>query len=301
MGERALDVGPGAAARRPSARASADRGGGWIALQAVLAGSLVLLFLLPLYALFTYAPLARIADAAQNSGVRAALWVTLLASGLAVLVAVVLGVPFGFLLARRRFPGRTWLEAFVGLPIVVPHLMVGLGLFLLFLPGAPLDRAAVAVGFPVYDAIWGVVLVMVFVSAPYTVIASTLSFRAVDPRTVEAARALGAGPAEAFWTVTLPIAARGIIAGLLLTWARAVSEIGGLLVLASYVYPGGPYRGPVAAPISVYVYNLFQNGDLADAAAVSSLFLLLAFAIFVAVRFAERARWVPWNRGEVGP
>ncbi|HEV8050077.1 MAG TPA: ABC transporter permease [Thermoplasmata archaeon] len=276
-------------------------GPAWTVVQAVLSGSLLLLFVLPIVALLTYARFGKILEAAGNPAVRSALWLTFFASGIAVLAALVFGVPLGYVLARRPFPGRAIVESLVALPVVVPHLLVGLGLFFLVIPGAPLYRFTQAIGFPVYDTIWGVVLVMVFVSAPYTVLASDLSFRAVDGRVLEAARSLGAGSATAFLTVTFPLALRGIVAGLLLSWARAVSEIGGLLVLAYAVYPGGVYNGPVTSTISVLVYDLFQNGDLADAAAVSSLFLLIAFALFVLVRLGERSGWVPWRRGELEP
>ncbi|MGA9839427.1 MAG: ABC transporter permease [Thermoplasmata archaeon] len=273
----------------------------WLALQLVLSGSLLLLFLLPIYALFTYAPPSEIVAAASNPAVDAALWLTFYASGIAVLAAVVFAIPLGYLLARRSFPGRSVVESVVALPVVVPHLLVGLGLFFLVVPGSPLYRFTTAIGFPVYDTIWGVVLVMVFVSAPYTVLASDLSFRAIDSRVLEAARSLGAGPATAFLTVSFPLALRGIVAGLLLTWARAVSEIGGILILAYTVYPGGPYNGPVTSTLSVLVYNLFQGGDLAGAAAVSSVFLLIAFALFLLVRLGERSGWVPWRRGDLLP
>jgi molybdate/tungstate transport system permease protein len=273
----------------------------WLAVQLVLSGSLLLLFLVPIVALFRYAPLADVFSAAGSSEVRAALWLTFFASGIAVLAAVVFGIPMGYLLARHSFRGHSIVESLVALPVVVPHLLVGLGLFLLVIPGTPLFQFSREIGFPIYDTIWGVVLVMVFVSAPYTVLASELSFRAVDGRVVEAARSLGAGPADAFLTVTLPLALRGIIAGLLLSWARAVSEIGGLLVLAYAVYPSGPYNGPVTSTISIYIYNVFQTGNLADAAAVSSVFLLIAFALFLAVRVGERSGWVPWRRGELSP
>ncbi len=288
---------PSGVPRRPAFRS----GPYWLALQVVLSGSLILLFLLPIVALFTYAPLSRIFEEWQNADVRAALALTLYASGVAVFAAIVLGIPLGYLLARRSFPGRSVLESFVALPVVIPHLMVGLGLFLLVLPGSFLYHVTQALGAPVYDTVWGVVLVMTFVSAPYTVLASMLAFRAVDERTVEAARSLGARPADAFLTVTLPMASRGIVAGLLLTWARAVSEIGGILILAQVVYPGGIYNGPVTTTLSVYIYNLFNQGDLADAAAVSSLFLLVAFAVFILVRLAERWGWLPWRRGELAP
>jgi ABC-type sulfate transport system permease component len=276
-------------------------GSPWLVLELVLSGSLLLLFLLPIYALFTYAPPGRILSDATNPTVDAAIWLTFFASGIAVLAAVVFAIPLGYLLARRRFPGRSVVESVVALPVVVPHLLVGLGLFFLLIPGSPLYRFTSGIGFPVYDTIWGVVLVMVFVSAPYTVLAADLSFRAIDTRVLEAARSLGAGPATAFLTVSFPLALRGIVAGLLLTWARAVSEIGGILILAYTVYPGGPYSGPVTSTLSVLVYNLFQSGDLADAAAVSSVFLLIAFALFLLVRLGERSGWVPWRRGELLP
>jgi molybdate/tungstate transport system permease protein len=273
----------------------------WVALQVVLSGSLLLLFLLPIIALFTYAPVSRIVTAAGNHQVQAAIWVTLYASGIAVLVSALFAIPLGYLLARKRFVGRAVVESVVGLPVVIPHLMVGLGLFLLVLPGSPLYSFTNAIGFPVYESIGGVVLVMAVVSAPYTVLASQLSFEAVDGRVLESARTLGAGPGTTFLTVTLPVALRGIVAGLLLTWARAVSEIGGILILAYAIYPGGPYNGPPTSTISVYIYDLFSQGDLADAAAVSSLFLLIAFALFLVVRVGERTGWVPWRRGDLTP
>jgi molybdate/tungstate transport system permease protein len=297
---------PGLRAREAPSPPAAPRrrwrtGPYWLALQILLSGSLLLHFVLPLVALFTYAPVDQIFLQLRNAQVREAIWFTLFASGVAVLASFVFGIPLGYVLARRKFPGRSILESLVALPVVVPHLLVGLGLFLLFIPGTLFYRWSQALGVPIYDSIWGVVLVMVFVSAPYTVLASELSFRAVDGRVIEASRALGAGAATAFLTVTLPLALRGIVAGLLLSWARAVSEIGGLLILASFVYPGGIYDGPVTTTISIYIYNLFGTGDLRDAAAVSSLFLLLAFALFVAVRLLERSGWLPWGRGDLAP
>jgi molybdate/tungstate transport system permease protein len=298
------DPGLSGSDRRPPPATSRRRwrtGPYWLALQVVLSGSLLLLFVLPILALLTYAPVSQIFLELRDAQVREALWFTFYVSGIAVLAALLLGVPLGYVLARRKFPGRSVLESLVALPVVVPHLLVGLGLFLLFIPGTLFYRWSNALGFPVYDSIGGVVLVMVFVSAPYTVLASELSFRAVDGRVIEASRSLGAGPATAFLTVTFPLALRGIVAGLLLSWARAVSEIGGLLIIASFVYPGGLYGGPVTTTISIFIYNLFQTGNLQGAAAVSSLFLLIAFALFLAVRLLERSGWLPWRRGELSP
>jgi ABC-type sulfate transport system permease component len=270
------------------------------ALAVLLSASLLALFVLPLLALASESSPSAFAHALADPGVRLSVAFTLYASGIAVGVSLALGVPLGYLLARRKFPGRSIVESIVGLPVVVPHLVAGLALLFLLAPTTPIGGFLRSIGFPAFGSLLGVVLVMTYVSAPYTVLASLLSFRAVDDRVIESARCLGASPQEAFATVTLPLAARGIVAGALLTWARAVSEIGGFLILAYTVYPGPGYRGPVTTPISVEVYNLYQIGDLAGAAAVSSLFVLLAFGIFLGVQWIERGGRLPWARGELG-
>jgi molybdate/tungstate transport system permease protein len=271
------------------------------AASALLTGSLLALFLLPLLALATYAPSGAYAHALTDPQARLAIGFTLYASGLALGISLLFGVPAGYLLARRAFPGRSIVESLLGLPVVVPHLIAGLALLLLISPSNPVGAALRYAGVPIFGTLWGVVVVMTYVSAPYTILAATLAFRSVDDRLLEAARSLGASPSEAFATVTFPLAARGILAGALLTWARSVSEIGGFLILAYTVYPSAGYNGPVTSPISIYIYNLYEAASLADAAAVASIFVLIAFAIFVAVRFVERSGRLPWNRGELAP
>ncbi|HEV2231730.1 MAG TPA: ABC transporter permease [Thermoplasmata archaeon] len=267
-----------------------------------LSGSLLLLFVLPIVALVTYvdpgAPagswLAHLASAATSTVALETIAFTLFASGIALGLSLLLGVPLGYLLARRSFPGRSLVESAVALPVVVPHLVAGLALLVLFAPRSPIGALFVAIGLPVFGTVWGVVLVMLYVSAPYTVLASQLSFQGVEPAAIESARTLGATPARAFRDVTLPLATRGIVAGGLLTWARAVSEIGGFLILAYTVYPSGVYQGPVTNPVSVYVYNLYQIGDVAGAVSVASLFVLIAFGLFVTVRTLDRSGRFPW-------
>jgi molybdate/tungstate transport system permease protein len=264
-------------------------------LAGVLSASLLLLFVLPLLALATSASPAAYLRAFTDPQARLSILFTLYASGIALALSLVLGVPLGYLLARRAFRGRAVVESIVGLPVVVPHLVAGLALFLLVARTNPVGNFLQWAGIPVFGSLLGVVLVMTYVSASYTVLASTLAFRAIDERLVESARCLGASPGQAFATVTFPLALRGIVAGGLLSWARSVSEIGGFLILAYTVYPGPGYSGPVTTPISVYIYNLYQIGDLAGTAAVASLFLVVAFAIFLTVQWVERSGWLPWT------
>jgi molybdate/tungstate transport system permease protein len=269
------------------------------ALAGALSASLLGLFVLPLVALIEFAGPAGIAHETGDPQFWSSLDVTLLASGLAVAAAVLLGVPLGYLLARRSFPLKGVLRSLVLLPVVVPHLVAGLALFLWVEPGSPLGRFSSWAGLPLFDSIWAVVLVMVYVGAPYTVLASELAFRSVENDAIEAAQSLGAGRADAFLDVTLPAAGRGILTGALLTWARGVSEIGAFLILAYAVYPAGPYSGPVTSPVSVYIYNLYGINFHA-AASAAALLVLLALVAFLAVRLVESAGRLPWRRGEVG-
>ncbi|MHB8352429.1 MAG: ABC transporter permease subunit, partial [Thermoplasmata archaeon] len=215
---------------------------------------------------------------------------------LSLAIIVGLGVPLGYLLARKGFRGKSVVESLVTLPIILPHLIAGIALLLLFAPQSPVGAWAIRAGFPVFETIWGTVAVMVFVSAPYTVLASQVAFESAGETVQEVARSLGASPAEAFASVTLPLAARGILAGAVLSWARAVSEIGGFLVIAYTVYPAPPYSGPVTSPVSVYVYNLYEIGNLPGAVAASALLVIIAFAVFVAVRVAAHNGSTLWRR-----
>ncbi len=283
----------------PRPRARSERAG--TVLAWILGGSLLALFVLPLVALFLVTPLSSLEAAFASPEVWTSLGFTAYASLVALAISLVLGVPLGYVLARHSFRGRAVVESLVNLPIVLPHLVVGLALLALFAPNSPLGGFLVGLGFPVVGTIAGVIAVMVYVSAPYTVLASELAFRALDPKLSETARCLGATPRRVLTTVSLPLASRGILTGALLTWARSVSEIGGFLILAYLVYPSGIYQGPVTNPISVYVYNLYQAGFVSSATAVAAVLVLIAFAIFLSVRLVERSGRLPWARGALGP
>ena len=278
-------------------RAFRSRAGTLVA--GVLAAGLIALFVLPLIALGLTTSAAGWQAVLADPGFAAALDFTLLASGIALALVLAAGVPFGYLLARREFPGKAVVEAIVTVPVLVPHLVVGLALLFLVAPSSPVGALLGRLGVPVVGSIWGVVAVMVYVSASYTVLASEIAFRGIDGELLQVARSLGASPAEAFADVTLPLAARGILSGALLSWARSVSEIGGFLVVAYTVYPAAPYAGPVTSPVSVYIYNLYDLGHLAGAAAAAAILVLVALGVFVIVQLIARrgAPAVPLGTG----
>ena len=201
-----------------------------------------------------------------------ALRLSLLTTGLALLVTIVLGTPLAYLLARHRFPGRRLLDALVDLPVVLPPVVAGVALLLVFgrrgLIGAPLAEAGVTLAFTTT----AVVLAQVFVASPFYVRAMKVGFAAV-PRELEgAARTDGATRRQAFWRITLPLAAPAFVEGAVLAWARALGEFGATITLAYY---------PRTLPVEIWAA---LERDLNAAVALSALLTVVAAAMFVAVR-----------------
>lgn len=253
-----------------------------------LAGGVLLAFiLLPLLQMYTAQSPATLARVAGMNGVRSAIGLSLLAALLTALCAALFGIPLAFLLARTRFPGKGLVEAVVDLPLTIPHTVVGIALLFVFgrtgLIGAPVQALT---GFRFWGTLGGIVVAMLFVSLPYTVNAARVGFEGVDPRLEKVARTLGARPWAVFARVTLPLAGRGLLTGLTLTYARAISEFGAVIILTYY---------PMTAPVKIY--DLFLQTGLTDSSAMAVLFLTVALALFILLRYFAYRRVTPGGHG----
>ncbi|HTG32645.1 MAG TPA: molybdate ABC transporter permease subunit [Thermoanaerobaculia bacterium] len=158
-----------------------------------------------------------------------------------------------WLLARHRWPGQTLVETLVALPLVLPPVATGFLLLRLVGRRGPLGRALDGLGLDVVFTWRGVVLAMAVMSFPLLVRGARVAFAEVDPRLEQMARTLGAGRARVFLTVTLPLAARGILGGTLLAFARAIGEFGATIVVAGNI-PGR------TTTLSLAIYQLIQLG-----------------------------------------
>ncbi len=181
--------------------------------------------------------------------VRFTLGVSTLATALILPPALLLA----WLLARHRWPGRTLVETLVALPLVLPPVATGFLLLRAVGRRGPLGRALDGLGLDVVFTWRGVVLAMAVMSFPLLVRGARVAFAEVDPRLEQMARTLGAGRARVFLTVTLPLAARGILGGTLLAFARAIGEFGATIVVAGNI-PGR------TTTLSLAIYQLIQLG-----------------------------------------
>ena len=261
-------------AARLSTRRSSPAQAQSLLLAFWLAGSLLLGFiLLPLLRLAASQSGASLARIAAMADVRQAIGLSLEGALIAALLAAVFGVPLAYLLARARFPGRAVVAAVVDLPLAVPHTVAGIALLFVLgrqgIIGAPLE----ALGLRFWGTLAGIVAAMLFVSLPYTVNAARIGFEAVDPRLEMTARTLGLGPWQVLRHVSLPLARRSIMTGLTLTYARALSEFGAVVVLVYH---------PMTAP--VMIYELFLRFGLDEAAAMSVLLLAISLGLFILLR-----------------
>lgn len=241
-----------------------------------LFGSLLLAFIIvPLLGLGVTQTPGSLQHVLSMPDVRAAIWLSIAAAFVTALLAILFGAPLAYVLSRGAFPGRSVLEAIVDIPLTVPHTVVGIALLIVFgrrgLLGGPIESAF---GISFWSTFAGVVISMLFVSAPYAINAAKIGFDAIDPRIEKVARTLGAGPWRVFVQVTLPLVWRSLMTGFTLSFARSISEFGAVAILAYY---------PMTAPVKIY--DLFLQFGLTDSAAMSLAVLLLSLFLFILFRY----------------
>lgn len=186
------------------------------------------------------------------------------------LIATVWGVPFGYFLARQEFWGKRLVEAAVNIPVVIPHTVAGIVLLAVLSKNCWLGRMFSALGIEFVGTYAGIIIAMLFVSLPLLVNAARDAFLRVPPRLEKVARTLGATPTAVFFSVTLPLAWRGILTGMILTWARALSEFGAVIILAYH---------PLVAP--TLIYERLESFGLTYAQPVAVVLILLALLLFL--------------------
>ena len=240
----------------------------------VILGSLLILFIAwPLLRTITASGPALLWQTLLDEEVRDSILLTFTASLVATVLAFVCGVPLAYLLARTDFPGKWLVEGIVDLPIVVPHSAAGIALLMVFGRRALLGRTFGLLGLKFVSAAPGIVIAMLFVSLSFLVSSAREGFESVDPRLERVARTLGASPWGAFWRVAFPLAWRSILSGMILMWARGLSEFGAVVILAYH---------PMVAP--VLLYERFESFGLAYARPVAALIILICLLTFVALR-----------------
>ncbi len=213
-------------------------------------------------------------------------WEVLVLSLKVSVVAIGLMLPPAFalawLLARMRFPGKVLVDALVHLPLVVPPVVTGWLLLLAFGSSGPLGRVLEAFGTTVMFRWTGAALACAIMALPLMVRAMRLSLEAVDPRLEAAARTLGAGPWDTFFAITVPLALPGVLAALVLGFARSIGEFGATITFVSNI-PGETQT----LPLAIYAALQVPGGE-AGATRLAVISILLSLAALVASEILAR-------------
>jgi len=251
----------------------------WLRAGGALLGSLLVLLIVgPILRLLLEASPATLAEAAADLEIRSAIVLTVVTASAATGIALLLGIPTAYALARSRFRGSRLLRGLLDLPVVIPHPVAGIALLLFLGRHSAIGGPLAALGLEFVSHIPGIVAGMLFVSAPLVISGAREAFASVDPQLERVARTLGDTPWQAFRRVTLPLSARGILAGALLGWGRSVSEFGAIVILT--------YHPKVA---SILIYDRFTLYGLPAAVPAAVLLLIVALAVFVGLRLLEPA------------
>lgn len=234
---------------------------------------LFLLFVVMTYvSLFTLLEGSGLLHIFSSSAFLQPLFFSLFSAAAATVLAGLVAIPSAYVLSRYAFPGKDLAEGILYLPVLVPPLVSGLALLVLFSTAGGQWLAEQGIRFVFSPA--GAVLAQFFIAAPFALRTIKVALGKVEYSLEEAASTLGDGPFRVFTRITLPLARKGIVAGLLLAWARAMGEFGATIMLA-----GTLARYTETLPVAIFLR--FSTGELETAVAMAALMMLLALLILV--------------------
>jgi molybdate/tungstate transport system permease protein len=218
-------------------------------------------------------PLSSLFETAGEVEVQSSIWLTIWVSMAATIGFSILAVPLAYILARKNFPLKRLVLGIIDLPIVIPHSAAGIALLGFISRDSVLGKTAGFFGLNLVGSSFAIALAMAFVSLPFLINAARDGFASVPERLEKAALNLGASPARVFFSISLPMAWRSIVSGLVMMFARGMSEFGAVVIIAYH---------PMVAP--VLIFDRFNTFGLKYARPAALLFILVSLAVFVIIR-----------------
>ncbi len=226
------------------------------------------LFMMVAVGTLMFRGLPQIGKSLASPEIQFAIRLSLYTSLISTAFCIVIAIPAAYVLARMDIPMKCLFNTLLDLPLALPPLVSGLCLLLFFGTtafGAWLER----LGLPFVFTVKGIIMAQIFVNLPFMIRVMKSTILSVNPRLEFIARTLGCTPALAFWKITLPLSKNGIIAGTVITWARALGEFGAALMLA-----GATRFRTETLPISLFL-NM-STGDLEGAIAAANLLIIIS-------------------------
>ena len=246
----------------------------------MLLAALAFLFIVaPLVGLFLSSNFPELYATAIEKEVVSSIGITLFTAMMATLVSSLFVIPAAYLISRHEFKFKRLLISIFDLPVVIPHTAAGIALLGIISRNTALGKTASMMGFDFVGTAVGISIAMAFVSIPFLFNAALSGFDAIPRKTELAALNLGASPLRVFFTISLPLAWRAIIGGLVLMFARGMSEFGAVIIIAYH---------PMITP--VLIFERFTTYGLAYSRPVAILFILICLIVFFLLRLIKKER-----------
>ncbi|MCB2194843.1 MAG: ABC transporter permease [Bacteroidetes bacterium] len=240
----------------------------------ILLGGLILLFIIsPLLGMFLATTPVQLFETSKDPEVVNSIWLTLRVSFLATLFFAIGAIPLSYFLARTNFKLKKIINGIIDIPIVIPHSAAGIAILGFISRDSVLGKLASSVGLNFVGHPIGIALAMAFVSIPFLINAARDGFENVPERLEKTALNLGASPVRVFFTISLPLAWKNILSGLIMMFARGLSEFGAVVIVAYH---------PMITP--VMIYERFGSFGLKYARPISVVFILVCLVFFILLR-----------------
>lgn len=243
-----------------------------------IAGGLFLLFLVaPLLNLLLVSSPQHLLETAMEPSVRQSIGLSLGMAAVATVLCALLVIPFSWLMARKQWKIKPLISGLIDLPMMIPHSAAGIALLGVISRDSLVGRLASNAGIDFVDRPAGIALAMAFVSVPYLFNAAHNAFASVPLRLELASLNLGANSWSTFFKISLPLAWRGILNGLVMMFARGMSEFGAVVIIAY-----NPFTTPVL------IFDRFNAFGLSSAQSISALFIFICLIVFIGLRLLTK-------------
>lgn len=242
-----------------------------------LSGFVLLFILSPIIGLYFHSSINEIIETANDHELQESIWLTLWSSILGTLFFSLFSIPFAYLLARKNFPLKNLIVGVIDIPIIIPHTAAGIALLGILNRNTFIGKSAEVIGLNFVSNPLGIILAMSFVSIPFLINSARDGFLSVPERLEKVALTLGASKAKVFFTISLPLAWRSILSGLILMWARGMSEFGAVIIIA---------YNPKVTPI--LIYERFTSFGLKYAIPATVIFISISLLIFILLKVLKK-------------
>lgn len=248
-----------------------------IYLLATITGFIILFFnVFPILNTFYWTDTDTLKETLVDRKVLSSIWLSMKCASITTLIAFLLGIPMAYYLARHEFRFKNLIESLVDIPMVIPHTVAGICLLTVLSPRSTIGHFLESNHIESLGTEIGIVIAMLFVSMPLLIDSAKDAFKWVPTRMENVSRSLGANQLRTFLGITFVLSWRGILSGMIVTWARAISEFGAVIILAYH---------PMIAP--TMIYERFTTYGMKYAVPANIILIVISIIIFIVLRLVS--------------